>query len=102
VGVDITIVSAKRSRTQSVSQPAAIATYQMGNSCTQQVTEAAVMQNMNYSAEGTCRQQHRGQQGEHSSRNTQYLIDHSPLLFAALISSVDSNNHNKNSNSLQE
>jgi uncharacterized membrane protein len=47
VGVDIAILSAQRKRTQRVSQPAAIATCNTGNRHTQQVTEAAVMQNSN-------------------------------------------------------
>jgi hypothetical protein len=84
-----------------VSQPAEIATYMTGNRRIQQVTETAVMQNRNYSAEGTWGPQHWGQQGEHSSRNTQHPINHSLLLFADSISSISSNHHNKNSNSLQ-
>jgi hypothetical protein len=65
-------------------------------------TEAAIIRNRNYSAEGTCGRQHKGQQGGRSSRNPQHLIGHSPLLVAALISSIGSNYHNKISNSLQE
>jgi hypothetical protein len=60
------------------------------------------MQNSKYSTEGTCGRQYWGQQGGCSSPNTQHLINHLPLLFAAQISSIHSNHHNKNSNSLQE
>jgi hypothetical protein len=88
--VDIAIVSAQRNRTQTASQPAAIATC---NRSTQQITGAAIMQNRNYSEERTCGRQHRGRQGGRSSRNTHYLIDHLPLLFAAPNSSI---HHNKN------
>jgi hypothetical protein len=52
---------------------------------------------MNYSAEGICGRKHRVQEGGHASRNTQQPIDHSLLLFAARISSIGSNCHNKNS-----
>jgi hypothetical protein len=52
-------------------------------------------------AEGSCGRQYRGRQGG-CSRNTQHLIDHSPLLLTAPISSIGSNHHNKNSNKLQE
>jgi hypothetical protein len=65
VGVVITFMSDQRNRTRSMSQPAVI----------------VIMQNRNYSAEKTCRQQHQGQQGGCSSWNTQHLIDNSPLLF---------------------
>jgi hypothetical protein len=92
-------VSAQRDRTQSVSQPAAIAICKTGNRRTQQVSEAVIMQNRNYSTEGTCGRQHRGQQGGHSSRNTQPLIDNSLLLFTDPISNIGSNRHNKSSNS---
>jgi hypothetical protein len=78
-----------------VYQPAAIATCKTGNRRTQKVTEAAVVQNRNYSAEGTCGRQHRGQQGGRSSENTQYLIDHLPLFFIAPITSTSSKHHNK-------
>jgi hypothetical protein len=44
MGVVITTVSAQRNRTMSVFQPAAIATYKMGNRSTKQVTEAAITQ----------------------------------------------------------
>jgi hypothetical protein len=97
-GVDSAIMSAQRNGTQRVTHPAAIAIYKTGNRRTQQVTETTVMQNRNYSAEGTCGRQHWGQQGEHSSRNTQHPIDHSLLLFATPISS----NHHRKSASLQE
>jgi hypothetical protein len=60
------------------------------------------MQNKSFSAEGTCGRQHTGPQRGRSSRNTQHLIDHSLLLFAAPISSIGSNRHNKNSYSLHE
>lgn len=83
LGVAISILSAQRNTTQRVHQPASVATCKTGNRRTQQVTEAAVMKDKNYIAEGTCRRQHRGQQGGRSSRNTQHLLDHSPLLFAA-------------------
>jgi hypothetical protein len=39
--------------------------------------------------------QHRSQQRGRSSRNTQHLIDHSPLLFAAPISGISSNHKKK-------
>jgi hypothetical protein len=55
------------------------------------------MQNRNYSVDGTCGRQ----QGGHS-RNARQLIDHSLLVFAAPISSIGSNHHNRNSNSLQK
>jgi hypothetical protein len=61
VGVAIIIMSAQRNRTQRMSQSAAIATCKMRNLYIQQVTEAVVMQNRNYSAEQICRWQHRGQ-----------------------------------------
>jgi hypothetical protein len=51
------------------------------------------------SAEGTCGWQHRDAQGEDSSRNTQHLIGHSPLLIAAPISIIGRNHHSKNSKS---
>lgn len=83
----------QRNRMQRVSRPAATATCKTGNRCTQQITMAAIMQNRNYSEERTCGRQHRGRQGGRSSRNTHYLIDHLPLLFAAPNSSI---HHNKN------
>jgi hypothetical protein len=43
-----------------------------------------------------------GQQGGHSSQNTQHLIDHLLLLFAAPFSSISSIHHKKNSKSRQE
>jgi hypothetical protein len=95
-------VSAQRNRTQTVSQPAAIATSKTVNRRTQQVTEAAVVQNKSYRAEGTCGRQHRDQQGEDSSQNTQHPIDYSALLFAAPISSIGSSHRNKINNLLQE
>jgi hypothetical protein len=70
----------------------------MGNRCTQQVTDTAVMQNRNYSTEGTCGRQLWCQQGVYSSQNTQHLIKHLLLLFAAVIISIGSDHHNKNSN----
>jgi hypothetical protein len=42
----------------------AFATSKMGNCCTQLVTEAGILQNTDYSTEGTCTWQHRGQKGE--------------------------------------
>jgi hypothetical protein len=63
-----------------VSQPAAIAACKTENRCTQHVTEAAIMQDRNDNAEGTCGRQNRGSQGTHSSQNTQHLIDLSLLL----------------------
>jgi hypothetical protein len=83
-------------------QPAAITTCKTRNRATQQVTQAAIMQNRNYNAEENCRRQQRGQQGGISSRNTQHPIDHSPLLFAAPICSISSNHHNNNSSRLQD
>lgn len=56
VGVDISVVSAQRRECSF--QLVAVVTCKMGNRRTQQVTDAAVMQNGNYSAEGTCGQQH--------------------------------------------
>jgi hypothetical protein len=47
-------------------------------------------------------QQHRSQQGGCSSWNTQHLIDHSLLLFAAVIRSTGRSHQNKNSNSHYE
>jgi hypothetical protein len=85
-----------------VAQPAAIATCKKVNRHTQQVTEAAVMQNRDYSAEGTRGRQNRGWQGGHSSRNTQHPIDRSLLLSAAPNSSASSNHLSINSNSLQD
>jgi hypothetical protein len=67
----------------------AIATCKTLNRRTQQVIEAAVMQKRNCSVEGNCGRQ----QGGFSSRNTQHLIDHSPLLFAAPVTSIG--NHRK-------
>jgi hypothetical protein len=101
VGLVITIMSALRNKTQ-VSQPAATVTFKTANFHTQQVIEAAIMQNRDCNAEGTYGQQHRGQQGGHSSSNTQHLTAHSLMLFTALIGSIGSNRHNKNSNSLQK
>jgi hypothetical protein len=68
MGVVIPTASTHKNRTQGVFQPAAIAICKTGNHRAQQVTESAVMQNRNYSAEGTCGQQHQGQQ-VHSSWN---------------------------------
>jgi hypothetical protein len=62
-GVDIANVSALRNRTERVSQPAAIATCNMGNNRIEQVTEATITQNRNYRAEGTCGRRHWNQQG---------------------------------------
>jgi hypothetical protein len=56
VGVLIAIVSAHGNRTQIECQAAAVTTNKTGNHHTQQITEAAVMQNRNYNAEGTCGQ----------------------------------------------
>jgi hypothetical protein len=53
------------------------------------------MQKRNYGAEESCGRQRRDEQGGDSSRSTQHPIDHSALLFAAPISSVGSNHHNK-------
>jgi hypothetical protein len=55
-----------------------------------------MMQNRNYSAEGTCGRQHWNQQEGRSSRNTEHPIDHSVLVFAASISSIGNNHRNKN------
>lgn len=68
-GVVVTIMNAQRNRTQGVFQPAAVATCKTGNRHPQQVAEAAVMENRNYSVGGPHGRQHRGQQGEHSSEN---------------------------------
>jgi hypothetical protein len=85
-----------------VPQSSSIATCKTENRRTLQVTEAAATQNRNYRAEGTWGRQHREQQRRSSSRNTQHLIDHSALLFAAPIRSIGSNHHKKSRKDLQE
>jgi hypothetical protein len=100
--VDIVIVNAQRNSIHRVSQSAAIATSKTGNRRIQQVTDAALMQNGNYSTEGICEQQNRDQHEGRFSPYTQHLTDHSSLIFAAEISSICSNNPNKNSKSLRE
>jgi hypothetical protein len=49
----------------------------------------------------TAQRQHKGQQREYASQDTHHPTDNLLLLFAAPISSIGSNHHNKYSNSLQ-
>jgi hypothetical protein len=61
------------------------------NRRTQLFAEAAITQNSNYSAGGSCGRNHRSQEGGYFCRNTQHPIDHTLLIFADPIGNISSN-----------